>query len=260
MATLPAFAWPGGKRRLAQRILAKIPKHVCYVEPFAGGLGVLLSKPPSPSEIVNDLDGDLVRFYRCVRYHRDELLRELEFVLNSREEFEAAAAQPGLTDIQRAARWFLRISLSWGGKGGTFGYARTASGAAANGSRRSRLSRIISLSERLDKVAIEHLDWRDVLRRYDSVGTCFYCDPPYTVGLQYASQAWTVEDHVALRDALLGVRGTWVLSYDESPLVRQLYEGYEIESFDRPTGLGNAAGRIGRRYREVLITPASKTV
>ena len=205
--------------------------------------------------MVNDLDSDLVTFYRVARYHREALLDELALVPNAREEFEALAAQPGLTDIQRAARWFLRISLSWGGKGETFGYSRTAGGAAAMGSRKARLARIAALSERLDRVCVEHLDWRDVLRRYDADGTLFYCDPPYTRGHQYVSQGWAEVDHVALRDALTGLKGQWVLSYDDSPLVHELYRGCEIESFDRPQGLGNAHGRIGRRYREVLVTP-----
>lgn len=74
-----------------------IPKHQCYVEPFAGGLAVFLAKPRSQIEVLNDLNGDLVTFYRCVRFHSDTLLTELEFVLNSRQEFKDFADQPGLT-------------------------------------------------------------------------------------------------------------------------------------------------------------------
>ncbi len=123
------------------------------------------------------------------------------------------------------------------------------------GSRRARLARVAALSERLDRVCVEHLDWRDVLQRYDSAGTLVYCDPPYTVGHQNDSQAWVEADHIALRDALMATTGAWVLSHDDSPLVRELYRGCENESFDRPQGLGNAMGRIRRRYREVLVTP-----
>src|SRR5205085_1031202 len=92
-----------------------LPKHHCYCEPFAGGLAVFLAKPRSPIEVVNDVNGDLVTFYRCVRFHQDPLLTELEFVLNSRREFLDFRDQPGLTDIQRAARWFHRNKNCFGG-------------------------------------------------------------------------------------------------------------------------------------------------
>ena len=255
MSVSPAFAWPGGKRRLVKHILPLIPSHTCYVEPFAGGLAVLLAKDRSPVEVVNDLDGDLVNFYRCVRFHCDELLKELQWVVNSRVEFVATSSQPGLTDIQRAARWFTRISLSFGAKGDTYGYGRTSGGTAASGSRTSRMARIAALSERLDRVNVEHLDWRDCLRRYDAASTCVYLDPPYTAGLQYDAQAWSEDDHRELRETLGRLRGTWVLSYDDSPLVRGLYEGFEIRSIERATGIGNTSGKTGRRYREVLIRP-----
>jgi len=255
VAVQPAITYPGSKRRLVKHLLPLLGEHTAYVEPFAGSLAVLLAKERSTVEVVNDLNTDLVTFYRCVRFHRDALLYEMEFVLNSRVEFDEAAHQPGVTDLQRAARWFIRNRLSWGGKGETFGYSRTSAGSGAASSRQMRMERIRALSARLDRVTIECLDWRDVLRRYDAPGTVFYCDPPYTVGLQYPVQAWQEDDHRALREALGGLAGRWVLSYDDSPLVRELYGDCEVVSFDRPNGLANIYGEVGRRYREVVITP-----
>jgi hypothetical protein len=97
-----AIQWPGGKRWLLPVILPLIPPHTCYVEPFGGGLSVLLAKPRSPVEVANDTDGDLVNFYRVARFHLEPLLAELRWLPNSREEFHALRHQPGLTDIQRA--------------------------------------------------------------------------------------------------------------------------------------------------------------
>ena len=79
----PAVTWLGGKSKLLKHILPLIPKHMCYVEPFAGGIAVFLAKPPSKIEVLNDLNGDPVTFYPRVKFHADSLLAELEFVLNS---------------------------------------------------------------------------------------------------------------------------------------------------------------------------------
>ena len=132
----PAVTWPGGKSRLLKHILPLIPKHTCYVEPFAGGLAVMLAKPRSAIEVLNDLNGDLVTFYRCVRFHSDSLLTELEFVLNSRQEFTDFITQIGLTDIQRAARWFFRNRNCFRGANlETFGVSPSSSGTGASSSR-----------------------------------------------------------------------------------------------------------------------------
>ena len=150
----PALSWPGGKTRLLKWILPHIPKHVCYCEPFAGGLAVLLAKPRSQMEVVNDINGDLVTFYRCVRFHQDPLLVELEFVLNSRQEFHDFRNQPGLTDIQRSARWFFRNKNCFGGANmDSFGIGALGGGSASHGSRAARMEPIRALSLRLDRCA-----------------------------------------------------------------------------------------------------------
>src|SRR5581483_3328340 len=154
----PAVSWPGGKSRLLKHLLPLIPPHECYVEPFAGGLAVLLAKKRSPMEVVNDLDGDLVTFYRCVRFHTEALLTELEFVLNSRREFHDFRHQPGLTDIQRAARWYYRNKHAFGGAN-MDSFAAGPSHGGAHSSRAARMETIRALNVRLDKVCIEHLDW-----------------------------------------------------------------------------------------------------
>jgi DNA adenine methylase len=152
----PAVSWPGGKSRLLKHILPLVTPHTCYCEPFAGGLAVLLAKPRSTLEVINDANGDLVNFYRCVRFHQDPLLTELEFVLNSRQEFKDYVAQAGLTNIQRAARWYYRNRLCFGGASMT-AFAVTAT--QAIGSREARMESIRNLSVRLDRVTIEHMDW-----------------------------------------------------------------------------------------------------
>ena len=79
----PVIPWPGGKRRLLKRLLSDIPSHTTYAEVFAGGAALLLAKAPSKAEVLNDLNSELVRLYRCVQHHLDELVRQF------REELKA---------------------------------------------------------------------------------------------------------------------------------------------------------------------------
>ena len=258
---LPALSWPGGKRLLAKHLIPLFPDHHAYIEVFGGGLALLLKKERSKIEVVNDLNSDLVTFYRVVRYHRDALLDELEFVPNSREEFNAYVAQPGLTDIQRAARFFIRNKLSFGAKGHHFGTSKK-SGGTAHGSRANRLDAVRRLNERLDRVCIEHLDWRTLIDRYDAAATFFYLDPPYTSGMQYTETSggealyWTEQDHRDLRERLRTLEGTWLLSYDDSLLVRELYDGCRITPVSRRNGIGNNHASLKRTYDELIIRPA----
>src|ERR1700722_9405160 len=120
----PILRWPGGKSRLLKKILPLIPPHTCYCEPFAGGLAVLLAKERSPVEVVNDLNGDLVHLYRNAQYHLPALVQELEWILNSRKNLHDFIAQPGLTEIQRAARWLVRNNICFGGYTKDFGVSR----------------------------------------------------------------------------------------------------------------------------------------
>lgn len=100
----PLVPWIGGKRRLAKHILPVFPEHTCYVEPFAGAAALFFLKEPVKAEVLNDVNGDLVRLYRVVRHHLDEFVRQFRWALTSREMFKwAQDTHPDtLTDIQRA--------------------------------------------------------------------------------------------------------------------------------------------------------------
>src|ERR1700693_2599610 len=102
------LSYIGGKNRLAKRIIEIFPAHTTYVEAFAGGAQVLFRKEPSTVEVLNDLDGDVLNFFRICQLHHDELLRYLKFILASRRWFALFEAEnpDSLTDVQRAARFF----------------------------------------------------------------------------------------------------------------------------------------------------------
>lgn len=246
----PVFSRPGGKTRLLKYILPLIPEHTAYVEPFFGGGAVFFAKAQSRHEVINDIDRDLVAFMRNAKLHRDALLDEMDLVLNSRQEFEDYLAQPGLTEIQRAARWFIRNRLSFGGMGGTFAITRTQ----PLPSRAQRQIAIQSLSRRLDRTTIEHRSWEKILDSYDHEETFWFLDPPYLDAGGDAYRGWSEHELQRFSEAVKKLRGAWIFTFQECEQVRDLMAGFQFVPIVRANGIGNKDGRKGRVYREVIIT------
>ena len=172
------MGWIGGKRTLRKAILERFPtdKVERYIEVFGGAAWVLFAKEKQAGqlEVYNDINGDLVNLFRCVKYHCGELQREFDWLLSSREQFFDYVAQAnmrGLTDIQRAARFFYVVKLSFGSEHRTYGTSKKMVDNA--------VERLASIKERLRGVNIEHKDYADLIRVYDRKGALFYLDPPY---------------------------------------------------------------------------------
>ena len=104
------ISWVGGKKALRKIILEQFPaEYGRYIEVFGGAGWILFAKERRVKlEVYNDMDGRLVNLFRCVKYHPEALQKELDWILNSREQFfDAREEARGLTDIQRAARFFV---------------------------------------------------------------------------------------------------------------------------------------------------------
>ena len=113
------LSYIGGKSRLSSIITSMIPEHKQYCEVFAGAAWILFRKEPSKYEAINDKDGDLITFYRVLQNHIEEFLRQFKWCLSSREWFEDWKDQiksRGLTDIQRAARYYYLQRHCFGGR------------------------------------------------------------------------------------------------------------------------------------------------
>lgn len=245
------LAWVGGKRRLRETIISRFCDHQCYVEGFGGGGWVLFGKTPSPVEIYNDLDGELVNFWRVIQQRREAFLDELKRVVSSREIFRVLKSIDTcyMSELVRAVRFYYLHKDSFAAKGnhyatGTGGFrfpSKTAAGA------------IQAASERLALVRIENMDWRALLARYDSIDTLFYLDPPYVDTPGSYVHEFVDRDHRDLAAALAGVRGRWLLSYGNHPLVRELYSGARIEEVE--VGYTMSPSRASRQPRiELLIS------
>lgn len=226
----PIIPWPGGKRRLVRHLFPHFPQHECYVEPFAGGAAALLLRPhPAPVEILNDINGELIRLYRCVRHHLDEFIRQFRWALVSRQMFEWAQMErpETLTDIQRAARFYYLQKFAFGGKvhGQNFGTIATGAGPRLNLLRIEEELSAVHL--RLANVVIEHLAWHDCITRYDRPGTFFYLDPPYWETEGYGVDfGWAEYERLAA--AMRSMKGRSLLSINDHPRIRELFAGFTI--------------------------------
>jgi DNA adenine methylase len=226
----PIIPWPGGKRRLLKHLYPHFPKHECYVEAFAGGAAALLLRPqPAPVEVLNDINGDLVRLYRCVRVHLDEFVRQFRWSLVSREmyEWEKMARPETLTDIQRAARFYYLQKLAFGGKvhGQNFGYVASGAGPRLNLLRIEEELSAVHL--RLASVIIENGPWHEVLERYDREATLHYLDPPYWETEGYGVD-FPFSEYVRMADLMRSAKGRVVLSINDHPEIRRVFAGFTI--------------------------------
>lgn len=248
--------WVGGKRLLRKTIEPLIPKNIgTYVEPFGGGGWVLFYKPKwAGTEVYNDLDGRLVNLFKMVKYHPEALKKEMSYLLSSRELFMQYLNSTPVTEIQKAARFLFVISRSFGGRGATFGTVKTSSGGACK-SQRNILGRIDAIHERLDRVLIENRDFETMLKNYDHENGFFYCDPPYSQGCGYEVTSTSDFAHERLCECLKNLKGRWLLSYDDSLKIRELYKDFQIIPVERLNGINNkqATTRKNKIYKELLI-------
>ncbi len=251
----PVVPWPGGKARLLKFLMPLVPKHICYCEVFGGGLAMLLAKERSPLEVVNDIHGDLVRFYRVVKYHLETLLQELEYVTNSREDFKAYIDQPGLTDIQRAARWFMRRKNCFSDGDTSYGVGKLGGGSTFT-SMQNKREAIRALALRLDKVSIESLDWKRLFKNYDGPETFFFCDPPYVGGEVRTYSPWTQAQVEEFAGAVRKLQGKWLVTLNDSEANRKLFTGYPQRRIKRVRGTVNKNPDQRKMYGELIIRSA----
>lgn len=235
-AKLIPFGWYGGKYSHLAWLLPLLPKCHHYCEPFAGSGAVLLNHTPSPVETYNDLDGEVVNFFRVLRDEKEKLIEVIALTPFSREEFALACKlDPALTPLERARRFYVRARQV------RTGLAQTASlGRWANCKNTSRagMSGVISrwlggvedlpqIAERLLRVQIENRPAIDVIRLYDSPDTLFYCDPPYIHHTRGDAKAYgyemTNQEHAELAKVLNAAQGMVAVSNYQCDLMDELY-------------------------------------
>lgn len=260
------FKWVGGKSRLRKSIIPLIPPHQCYVEPFGGAAWVLFGKPPSSIEVLNDIDEELINFFRVVRRQPEELIKSFDLELVSRSEFRRLAnAEPlEMSEVERAHRFYYLIMAGWGGEAR---YPRFQS-SASDGGHGNRLigalktlrKRIEPVHDRLKTVIIENLDWSECIDRYDRPASFLYLDPPYPGnGANYKHNMRLMADHIAIAERLDKAQGQWMLSSYDTEEVRAQFRHYNIVPIQSASGMRaaeSAAAENGRKRtlnKEILV-------
>jgi DNA adenine methylase len=246
--TRPAFPYMGGKKLLAKTIIAEIVQvpHDLYGEPFMGGAGVFLRRPaPVKTEVINDLNRDVATFFRVLQRHEQAFFDMLKWRLSGRAEFDRLMRQDPetLTDLERSARFLYLQRMAVGGKVDDrhFGANRmTAS--------RFNLPRLLpileEIHERLARVVIECLPYEAFLARYDRTGALFYLDPPY-YGCEsyYGRGMFARSDFARIAEILRGLQGRFIMSINDVPPIRELFDGFAMRQVET-TYTGGQAKRV----------------
>lgn len=260
----------GGKHYLAKRFVELFPPHTSYCEPFAGGLSVLLAKNPEDiSEVVNDLDGELVNFWACLRDHIafGIMKRQLEAMPFSERDWNEAGcpdqaegywARSPHAPVDRAIAFFVRCRQSLAGRMKSFApISRTRTRRGMNEQVSAWLSAIDGLPavhSRLKRVVILNRDALDVIRQQDDPNALFYVDPPYLKQTRTAPDVYSHEmtdiKHAELLDLLLTVRGKVALSGYRSDLYDSRLSSWNRHDFDISNH--SASGDSKRRMTECL--------
>jgi DNA adenine methylase len=182
------FGYYGSKQRLAARIVADLPPHNAWVDAFCGSAAVTLAKKPAPIEVINDLNGDIVNFFRHLRDNSTEMCRLLRLTPYAREELQRARLPAtSISGVERARRFFVAAMMAINGcfgeaKGGfSFSNSYVRRGMEARVSRWKTMPDYLELvAERLSQVRIENKDAMKLFHDFmDRPATLVYFDPPY---------------------------------------------------------------------------------
>ena len=241
-----AFGWYGGKFSHLGWLLPLLPKCHHYCEPFSGSGAVLLNREPSPVETYNDLDGNVVHFFKVLRDHHEELMRACALTPFSREGYYEAiyGSEAGITEVERARRFFVRARQTRMGLAQTAALCRWANCKEdSRGGMSSAVARWLGgveglgeVAERLLRVQIENRPAVDLIQLYDSPTTLFYCDPPYVHSTRSDCNTYAFEmddeQHRELAAALNSIQGQAAVSGYRCDLMDELFKGWQ--RYDAP--------------------------
>lgn len=249
----------GGKQKLAASIIKLIPPHKLYCEPFIGGAAVFFAKAPSAVEIINDINSELVNFYRVVQDDFVSLEKEIRITLHSRDLFRKASViynNPDMfSEIKRAwAVWCLAAQGFAGILDGSWGYDKAKNTTSKKISNK-RHSFTEEYAIRLQNVQIECADAIRIIRSRDGAEAFFYCDPPYFNSDCAHYDGYSLEDFAGLLKTLAAIKGKFLLSSYPSPILKQYAkaQGWHQVTFEQKVSVASNS-KHGRKAKTEVLT------
>lgn len=250
--------WIGGKSALAKWILPFFPDHKIYIEPFVGGCNVIAQKDPTYSEIVNDLNGELVHFLMFIKDddNLNKLIYELEHRPYSRELFNKYKWEPLPEDpLELAVRFFYKVRSAFNGGGSKYklGWSTPVKDVNKRNSYMKSLGELKAFQQRMLEVHIENNDFEQVINQYDCPEALHYIDPPYLGKEAMYAGGFSFEDHQRLANCLHQIKGKVIISYYHEEEILKLYPGWHVEYKETSTNFHNHRPDLDNKRTEMLL-------
>lgn len=226
--------YPGSKGKVLNWLCSMIPKHDVYLEPFFGSGSVFFNKPKARIETINDLDGEVVNYFKVVREHPYELGSALSFTPYSRDEYKNAyKVNMNDNDIERARKFAVRCWMGFGCSNCyQNGFRSSQQRISANKTKAWRIlpDTIALAADRLMDAQIENLPALELIHRYNTEDVFIYADPPYPLsvrkGYLYTHEMHNDSEHIELLEALISHPGKVLISGYENSLYDDLLKGW----------------------------------
>lgn len=251
--------WVGGKTQLAPTLQKYIPKHKTYVEGFGGGGGLLFHKPRSRFEVFNDLDGELMNFWRVVKEQHEELIESFRYTLISRRTYDEYKEKfhkgEYASDLERAHIFYYLNQAGFGGDMLWLSFG-TKKADYSRFDIKAIPGQIERAYERLYRVIIENKDYKEIFRLYDYKDAFFYLDPPYRNARPYRIGTFADEDYVELRNMCRDMKGKCMLTLNDDPFIRELFSDFQIH--ERGTRYSVCRIDNDKHQQELIITNYDK--
>ena len=225
----PIFSYQGGKRRLAKHILPLFPVHTCYVEPFCGGAALYFMKQPAKTEVINDINGEIVNLFKVVQSSPDALSNMFDWCIISRQLFNELKHVDiaTLSPVERAYRFMYLQMLNFGGKSCDINFAMRKTKPHANIQKEKMMQLFKDAHLRMKSTAIENMAWDKCIASYDTPETLFYCDPPYW-GTGGYGMGFELSEYYKMAELAKSIKGKMIVSVGDSELMRDIFSGLEI--------------------------------
>lgn len=240
-----AFNYFGGKYTWCDQIYPYVHDHVHWIDVFGGSLAMTLNKPFSKIDTVNDINSQVINFFRVLRNRPEELVDALLLTPVSREEFNNSWDISDTTcELELARRFYVRVRQSFYGLGiqrqnkgwhAVKTISRAQFGETVNKWLNS-IPKLFQVAEKLIHLQIENKHYKELMLDMDFPKAFFYLDPPYHPECRKSKNDYmhdfTHEDHVDLAKTANNVQGYVMLSTYDTPAIRKLYDGWEWVKFE----------------------------